>query len=287
MFSLIQTTAELERSPPTCFVAARRTNTPSRSNCSSPRGARTPFTDLEAARPEIPGVLNDRAEESWEPLLAIADLAGGAWPARARQAATELSGDAEDDEDAAGVLLLRDIRETFRSREDDRLSSADLASELCLIETSPWGDIRGKALDARRLARRLRPFKIHPRTVRLHDGTTPKGYLLEQFQDAFSRYLDDAERHNATTRMSKGIAADSQPPQSADENMRKPASVNGCGGVADKSAGKPSQPYPLLGDDGYDDALEAAFTAGHVTDGETNEAYQLHKIVRARRRAVT
>ena len=36
----------------------------------------------EFARPEIPDALDDRAEEAWEPLFAIALLAGGDWPDR-------------------------------------------------------------------------------------------------------------------------------------------------------------------------------------------------------------
>ena len=42
---------------------------------------------LREARPEIPDALDDRAADGWEPLLAIADLAGGIWPERARWAA--------------------------------------------------------------------------------------------------------------------------------------------------------------------------------------------------------
>jgi hypothetical protein len=46
-------------------------------------GARS---SLEEARPEVPDALDNRAQEGWEPLLAIADLAGGDWPHRARAA---------------------------------------------------------------------------------------------------------------------------------------------------------------------------------------------------------
>jgi hypothetical protein len=42
---------------------------------------------LHDARPFLPDALNDRAADAWEPLLAIADVAGGEWPARARTAA--------------------------------------------------------------------------------------------------------------------------------------------------------------------------------------------------------
>jgi uncharacterized protein DUF3631 len=64
---------------------------------------------LGAARPELPAELDDRAADTWEPLLAIADLAGGDWPIRARQAAVVLSADGNtDDVDSLGVRLLSD-----------------------------------------------------------------------------------------------------------------------------------------------------------------------------------
>ena len=37
-------------------------------------------TKLAEARPDIPGELGDRAADICEPLLAIADMAGGKWP---------------------------------------------------------------------------------------------------------------------------------------------------------------------------------------------------------------
>src|SRR5262249_32950756 len=51
--------------------------------------------EIAAAAPEIPPSLNDRAADIWEPLLIIADLAGGEWPGLARQAAIHLSATAE------------------------------------------------------------------------------------------------------------------------------------------------------------------------------------------------
>lgn len=46
---------------------------------------------LAPARPAMPSALSDRQEESWLPLVAIADAAGGSWPDRARAAAVALS----------------------------------------------------------------------------------------------------------------------------------------------------------------------------------------------------
>ena len=39
---------------------------------------------LMYARPHLPDALNDRAADTWEPLLAVADLAGYGWPERAQ-----------------------------------------------------------------------------------------------------------------------------------------------------------------------------------------------------------
>jgi len=60
----------------------------------------------------VPEELHDRAADSWEPLLAIADRAGGSWPMRARLAAVALSSE-EDMPASAGIRLLADVREVF------------------------------------------------------------------------------------------------------------------------------------------------------------------------------
>ncbi len=61
----------------------------------------------------MPDVLDDRAEEAWEPLFAIAELAGGHWPERAWQAALELSASREAEDEALGTWLLRDVRAVY------------------------------------------------------------------------------------------------------------------------------------------------------------------------------
>ena len=49
--------------------------------------------------PEVPEGLGNRPAALWEPLLSVADAAGGDWPVRARQACTDLESAAEIDED--------------------------------------------------------------------------------------------------------------------------------------------------------------------------------------------
>lgn len=205
---------------------------------------------LRLARPALPDELGDRSQDSWEPLLAIADLAGGQWPDRARRAAVELSsrGGGQDD-GSAGTQLLADIRTIFEERGVDRISSSDLAGALAAIEESPWGDIRGKPLAPSGLASRLKPYDVRPRTVRLGDAT-PKGYLRDQLEDAFQRYLASdptPSRHTATTRSGSGIAAKIDPQQ----DLRVAVAKSGANphGKRDVAA--------VAAEDRYDDANSA------------------------------
>jgi hypothetical protein len=145
------------------------------------------LVEIVDANPEMPDGLSDRAEDVWEPLLAIADLVGGAWPERARHAAVELSGQRSDDENSHRIRLLADIRSIFERRPVDEIASFDLVVELNAIEESPWpGWSGGRGLTTNALARQLKPFEITPRHTR--DGLA-RGYKRSQFEDAFSRYL--------------------------------------------------------------------------------------------------
>lgn len=169
---------------------------------------------LERARPETPVTLNDRAAEIWEPLLAIADLAGGDWPRRAREAAVALHGDPLAQGETLRVNLLRAIRETFERNDLDRLTTADLIAALVDRDDGPWaewweepvkkGNIRGPAA---RLGRMLRPLGIEPKTIRLGDERTSKGYIRADLRVAFVRYLPSSppeRRHNVTTLDNQG-----------------------------------------------------------------------------------
>jgi len=151
---------------------------------------------LREARPDIPEALDDRAADGWEPLLAIADAAGGDWPERARRAAVILSAGESREDDSLGVRLLRDVRAVFEERGAERLASAEIVAALVGDEAAPWGDLRGKPLDARALARMLRRYGIKPHVMRLRDGT-PRGYERADFEDNWARYLTPGEAQQA------------------------------------------------------------------------------------------
>jgi hypothetical protein len=157
---------------------------------------------LRAARPALPDELDDRAQDVWEPLLAIADLAGASWPTRAREAAVTLSGSEARDDESFRVQLLAAVWRAFNERTTDRLSTRDLLYDLAQDDEAPppgksgaWWDDKEKKPGrnaAQKLAWHLRPFGVRSRTVWLPPEETAKGFLLEQFQDAFSRYLPSA-----------------------------------------------------------------------------------------------
>jgi len=140
------------------------------------------------ARPVLPEALNDRAQDNWEPLLAIADHAGGDWPKLAREAALKISG-AENDSISLSAELLADIQEVFDTKRMERISTADLLSELNADDLKPWATYnRGQPMKPRQLARRLGEYGIKPQTIR-YGTSTPKGFQKAWFDDAFTRYL--------------------------------------------------------------------------------------------------
>jgi hypothetical protein len=144
-----------------------------------------------AARPpafdaDLPPELPDRAADAWEPLLAIADAAGGAWPARARGAAVVLHASREQD-DSLGLRLLSDIRLVFDARAVERIFTADLITALQADEEGPWVSDRSP-LTPHRLAKLLHPFEIGSKQVRI-GPTSLKGHERLAFVDAWERYL--------------------------------------------------------------------------------------------------
>jgi hypothetical protein len=136
--------------------------------------------------PSMPPEIQDRNADVWEPLLAVADLAGGEWPRLARRAAKAMIEAAKEAEPSFGVLLLTDLKTVFGI--DDKLPTERILTKLHEIEEAPWGDVRGKPLDSRGLARLLRKYGIKSRVVRIGDATH-RGYQREDFADAWSRYV--------------------------------------------------------------------------------------------------
>ena len=146
--------------------------------------------------PEMPEGIKDRDADVWEALLAVADNVGGEWPHRARVAAVALVAGSKRGTPSLGIKLLADLRAVFENVE--HMTTDDILNALHKLEESPWGELRGKPLDARGLAQRLRPYDIKPTTIRVL-GSTPKGYKRQDLHDAWLRYLGPLHLETATS----------------------------------------------------------------------------------------
>lgn len=143
---------------------------------------------LRLADPSVPGELHDRAADNWRPLLAIADIVGGVWPEAARNVAQALSEVNSTEQESMRTMLLSDIRSAFDNA--DRLSSDKIVAHLIGLDERPWTEFsKGRSVTKSALARLLKPFSIFPKTIRLDEKTTAKGYYRTDFEDAFARYL--------------------------------------------------------------------------------------------------
>lgn len=131
--------------------------------------------------------LEDRAADNWEPLLSIADMAGGDWPERARNAAIALDKAAAETRTASrSEKLLADLRTIFTTMRlvgERRITSEDLVNSLRKADPDNWQD-----MDAPLLARMLKPYGVKSKVMRFGDKT-PHGYEAGMFTDTFARYL--------------------------------------------------------------------------------------------------
>ena len=152
------------------------------------RWARENGERLKAVTPAMPPGFENQLGDNWYLLLAIADLAGGEWPEKARHAASRLSN--VSDVASIGTQLLADVRSAFDHGGGDRMSSADLVARLVSNPECPWAEWKGgKPITQAQLARLLKSFSITSQVIRVPSGGTPRGYLRSQFEESWERYL--------------------------------------------------------------------------------------------------
>jgi putative DNA primase/helicase len=157
---------------------------------------------LKSSAPTIPDNLNDRAADNWEPLLAIADAAGGEWQKIARIAAIKISG-TENDIVSINVDLLISIKKIFDSRGIDKIPSAYLQNALCADKELPWATFNdGDQITLKQISNKLRNFGIRSKDIRPPNSKNVKGYEKKCFKDAFTRYVPTTGLLSVTARQS-------------------------------------------------------------------------------------
>lgn len=194
---------------------------------------------VRMARPDLPNVLNDRAQDNWEPLLAVASVAGGGWLQAATAAALKLSG-SESPALSTGTELLSDIREIFEQKKADRITTAELIKELVSDDEKPWATYnKGFQIKPRQIAAKLKGYGIHSKTIRTGFDTA-KGYDRDQFTEAFSRYIPLLPPPSVTASQpvsNQPLSVTDNPsryPSQNGKDTRKPALNLACDVVTDR-----------------------------------------------------
>lgn len=158
--------------------------------------ARDNYTHLQRILTDLPTGIEDRAADIWEPLILVGDAAGGEWSQRVRNAACTLVGQSRTTGETLGIRLLADLRTVFAA--EAHMATTAILDALNTLEDSPWGDLRGKPLDARGLSQRLRRYGVASKSVRVN-GLVVKGYDAADLADPWKRYLPPHPQGSVTT----------------------------------------------------------------------------------------
>ena len=157
---------------------------------------------------DIPKGIRNRDRDCWQPLLRVADLAGGRWPDIARVAAVSaVSASGVNSEPSEGLWLLWECKAIFDRRQIDRIHVTDLLDELRATGRFRW-TAKPVQEAAIRLAKILSGYGVVPPTPASRDqrigGVKANGYRAEWFEDAWRRYprpeaetAETAETHGA------------------------------------------------------------------------------------------
>ncbi|WP_369778171.1 DUF3631 domain-containing protein [Streptomyces sp. R33] len=121
--------------------------------------------------------VEDRAADTWEPLVIVADLAGGDWPERARTACRVLTAyeAAQDQDNSLHTRILVDIRRVFAACGNPAaLPTRTILGMPNRDEEAPWADVGAQGLCPRHLQLLLKPYDIGSSTRRFPEGIRPR-----------------------------------------------------------------------------------------------------------------
>ncbi|MBI4662149.1 MAG: DUF3631 domain-containing protein [Verrucomicrobia bacterium] len=146
----------------------------------------------------------DRQEDVWEPLVALARVAGGDWETRIRHAAQHMAGSRSDGaSETVSHQLLAAFQKYFNEHGEKSATKTFIA---CMNDVGDFADVNyGRGLTPHYVAKLLKPYGIEPRPLDMPDDKTARGYSRNDFEQAFQTYLNDtdaktsiAERNSVT-----------------------------------------------------------------------------------------
>ncbi|HVD04278.1 MAG TPA: DUF3631 domain-containing protein [Candidatus Dormibacteraeota bacterium] len=206
------------------------------------------------AWPTMPDGVADRDADVWEALLVVADVAGGEWPDRARVSCVTHVTLSKVAPPSLGVRLLADLRTVFGDR--DQMFTGEILEALTAMDEAPWGDLRGKPLDARGLSRRLSKYGVDRHTVRV-GALTGKGYSRADLADSWSRYVTQLPLEPIGDPRGQGREDDADLPLGEPTKGSVTSVTSVTGEWVDTAA---EQPAPISG------AVESAAHVDNATD---------------------
>jgi hypothetical protein len=143
---------------------------------------------LKAAKPKMPPGFYSRSEENCHLMFAIADLAGGDWPKKARTAAVKLA--REHNAPSLGKRLLAIFYALFTRH--GRLLTSKQVEHLVPAEDEVFAHY-GKhphSINRFEIAILLRPYGVQPDNIHPRGGkTTDRGYDVAWFEVPFRHFL--------------------------------------------------------------------------------------------------
>lgn len=162
--------------------------------------------ELKPNKIELPEELSDREQDNWDPLLCIASCASDVWLTKARAAALTIKSATVEPQSMSNNLL-NDVREVLDGFDADRIPTSHLLELLTQDPDMGWSSFnKGFPLTPRQLATHLKTYGIQPKTVRMSSVSTPKGYLVREFDDVFNRYLKPLDVQEPVTDIECDVA---------------------------------------------------------------------------------
>lgn len=145
---------------------------------------------LSGSEPDLPDELDDRAQDAYEQLVAIADLAGEAWAQRGRVALVKIRNADSTVRESQGVRLIRDLQVVLEHLPDGHVPTVELLDWLYRDGDEPWAEWWGESTGkkaAMRLSRVLAEYDVRPGQFK-DSGEKKRGYKVEELKALCARY---------------------------------------------------------------------------------------------------